>query len=1520
MLPPLKLSIFNCQLSIVFCNFVPNLAKDKKFCYLELSVLKTLKNIINIVVWSLLGLYLFVVIAFQIPGVQHFGGHYVADIIADKLGTHVNIGALDYSFPNHLTLNDVLIKDQQDKEMLKARRLSARIDLLPLGKGKISIATAQLFGAHLQLYQRDSLSKANFQFALDSLASRDTTDQSSLFLRINSLIMRQSSVSYDRYDIPETPGQFNTNHLNVSDISAHIILKQLSEDSLNTNIKRLSFKEKSGLQVDRLSLKFTGGPHHSILEEFILRMPGTQFQIDKLEAYYQMRNKKLIVPSLYYRGNINPSVITLSDLACFLPSLKTFNSTLSLSSSIEGKGDKLTIPDFLLNSTTGDIDISIDGWVDHLSTNTPEWQANINKLKLSDKTINFISENMKGRRVELPPVISRLGSVYLIGIAKGTGLHELTTQDHLISDAGDVSIQFAIDKQHAFKGRIETKGFNLRQLADNEKLGMLATDIDLEGRIPGDGDYVVNAKGIVREFDYNDYHYHNIDVNGSVSSISSEMSMSGILTVDDPNAKFTIEGSVDRELKANIVQLNADVQHLSPQGINLSDRWGESVFSGTFNANFTATSLNDAIGTLDISDFRMTSPTDNYDLASLHMTTGYEEGIHYVHLDSDFAQAEITGNFEYETLAQSVTNFLAATLPTLPGLPKVNPDTHNDFAIKARVTKSDWLQSLLQVPVLLQQPLTLQGVVNDHTHSITLDCDMPHFNYKDSEYHNGHVSISSPNDSLSYDLQVAVGSPVHGNRQELPLLLHLFGKASNNNLHSSLTWDNQAPKERMSGQLNAVASFDTGFNQQSTANIIVMPSVINVHNSDWNIERSFIAYSKDFLDIKDFTIRHDQQHLIVNGTASEDPADSINVDLRDIDVEYVLQLVDFDAVDFNGYATGAVTLRGLFGEFQAEGRIDVEQFEFQHGRMGTLHARADWNKELERIDIQAVCDDGPEAQTLVEGYVDPSSPGFIDLAITAQGTYLDFALSFTESFISTIDGHGNGKVRLIGPLDAINLTGALVLNGTAHVKTLGCTYEMRNDSLTLVPNEITFTHCPIYDIHGNEGILTGGIHHQDLTNLTYDIYVDTDNLMAYDFPDFGDELFYGTVYARGRAAIHGRDDEVLIEADVTPLKGSVFVYNAAAPDAITDQEFIQWGSSSTANVQQTQEAASDYRSDLTMRLKVNATPDATMRLLMDARTGDYITLRGNGDLQATYYNKGGFTMFGNYVVNNGTYNVTIQEIIRKDFTFSDGGTIVFGGDPYDAQLNLQAQHVVNGVSLSDLNVGQSFSNTVRVNCLMNITGQPRAPQVDFDLDILNVNSDEKQMLRSIINGQEEMRQQVIYLLAVGRFYPQGANNANESEQQRSNTSLAMQSLLSGTLSGQINNMLSQLVKSNNWNFGANISTGDEGWNNAEYEGIINGRLLNNRLLINGQFGYRDNATTANPSFIGDFDISYLLLPNGNLALKVYNQTNDRYFTKSSLNTQGIGIIMKKDFNGIRDLFRTRKNAWRDLFNTKKKEP
>ena len=644
----------------------------------------------------------------------------------------------------------------------------------------------------------------------------------------------------------------------------------------------------------------------------------------------------------------------------------------------------------------------------------------------------------------------------------------------------------------------------------------------------------------------------------------------------------------------------------------------------------------------------------------------------------------------------------------------------------------------------------------------------------------------------------------------------------------------------------------------------------------------------------------------------------MKVDLNEVEVDYILDLVNFHTVEFSGKATGIANVSSLFGRFAANADLRVDDFKFENGRMGTLQAKADWNQEAEQIDIHAIADDGEEAKTLINGYVSPVHET-IDLEIDAQGTYLDFMHSFTKTFLSHITGHAEGDVRLAGTLDNINLTGNLVVDGEATVTALNTTYKLERDTLVMIPDEIELKHMTVLDKDGHRAYLSGGIHHEHLTNLSFDLYVDAENLLAYDFDDFGDSSFYGTVYASGNVGIHGHGNDVVIDCDVTPQKNSVFVYNAATPDAISRQEFIEWDNDEATDDQKKADKSSSNRAtktDIYINFLVNTTPDATLRLLMDKNTNDYITLNGEGSIRATFHNKGAFNMFGTYTVDHGTYGITIQNIIKKNFTFNRGGTIVFGGDPYQAALNLQAVYTVNSVSLSDLNIGNSFTNnTIRVNCLMNIGGQPAAPQVEFDLEMPTVNADEQQMVRSVINGQQEMNQQVVYLLAIGRFYNQGANNADEQKPDR--TTLAMQSFLSGTLSTQINTLLNQIIKNDNWNFGANISTGNEGWHNAEYEGIISGRMFNNRLVLNGQFGYRDNATRANPSFIGDFDLQYLLYPSGNLALKVYNQTNDRYFTKSSLNTQGIGIIMKKDFNNLRDLFSSQKKKKKRTTETEK---
>jgi len=226
---------------------------------------------------------------------------------------------------------------------------------------------------------------------------------------------------------------------------------------------------------------------------------------------------------------------------------------------------------------------------------------------------------------------------------------------------------------------------------------------------------------------------------------------------------------------------------------------------------------------------------------------------------------------------------------------------------------------------------------------------------------------------------------------------------------------------------------------------------------------------------------------------------------------------------------------------------------------------------------------------------------------------------------------------------------------------------------------------------------------------------------------------------------------------------------------------------------------------------------------------------------------------------------------------------------------------VPNVSMDDLSATTLGLSNTRVDCVMNIGGRPLAPVVTFDFDLPQANEDEKNMVRQMINTEEERNMQVIYLLGIGRFYNQSMQYVSAADQSKT----AMNSLLSSTLSNQFNQIMSNMLGTNNWSFGANLRTGETGWDQTDVEGILSGRLLNNRLLINGNFGYRESYYTTN-NFIGDFDVRYLLTPSGSVALKAYNQTNDRYFIQSSLTTQGIGLQFKKDFNRWRELLPKKK--------------
>lgn len=1428
--------------------------------------MKKFKHICNGIIWTLIVLYLLLIVLMHLPSVQTFLGKEVAEALADKFGTKVEVGKVNLGFFNRIIIDDVMMYDQQGDSLIYASRLSTKIDYMAATQGKISVSSAQIFGLRANLYRQTAKSPANFQFVLDSLASKDTTQHKPLDLHIGSLIIRRGAIAYNQRDVATRSGVFSPQHIRVSELSSHILLNHVTDNSIDLLLKKLSFKDESGFKLQSLHFKLQADRQKATLKEFRLLMPRSELVLDDLKATYRFEGKRFIPESLRFKGGIQQSKITFADVASLVPALRHFDDAVFVSSRFSGTAKSISVPSLNLRTGSGSFNLQARGSYSHASSH-PAWNADIANLNLSPAGVEFLAENL-GSKVKIPKEIQRLGTIHLTGKAKGYE-KVLSAKGNIETDAGNISLQ-AVKSDDRIKASVDTRGVNLGRILDNRKLGTVVAKIDAHGTMKH-----LFAKGNIARFDYGNYDFHNIDIDGDYDM----KTLRGTASIADPNVNLSVKG--DYHLGSRLYALDAAINHLRPTVLGM----------------------------------KMHDPSYSLDNISISANNKGKEG--HLDIEAPFVSLYARGQYDLTTIYGSIMRLVADKLPTIPGISKHAAKGYNDFTLQANITSAEVLQRMFGLPLSLNLPVHINGNISDAEKNVNLYINAPNFSWDGSAFHDANIELNTIGDSLKMEARISQGFPY-----EKAPVYRLRAAAADNNLSTLLYYANQSSKLPITGKIDARTQFFTSDNGATGVHVTVNPSEIMLGEKKWLLNPADIIYRKNELTVDMLNFSHGDQHIIINGKATPQATDSIVADLKDVDVAYILNLVNFHSVDFAGKASGKAVVKSIFQTPEAYANLDVKDFVFENGPLGTLHAKAAYDNQEGQINIDATAEDGPEHLTVINGYVSPKR-NYIDLGIEAHNTSLKFMENFCGSFLNNVEAWCKGKLNVVGDLKNINLVGDVVAHGRMHMKQLGTDYTFNHLRAHAIPDDIQFEGDSIYDSHYNGkhshfALIRGGIHHKHLTRLSYDLDIDANNFLGFDTHEFGDDTFYGTVFATGTVGIHGKSGETIIDIDATPEPHSIFVYNVASPDAISAGSFIHWNDatpyiyrpySPDSDKDKKKDSSSDFSSDMRINFLVNTNPNLTLKLMMDEQTGDYITLNGNGVIRANYYNKGGLDMFGNYVVDHGQYKLTIQNIIKKDFDFQPGGTIAFGGDPYNAPLNLQAKYTVNGVPLSDLSIGRSFSsNNIRVDCLMDITGTPGAPKVDFSMDLPTVNSDAKQMIYSVINSQEEMNQQVLYLLGIGRFYTQTKNNqTSEDASQQSQTSLAMQSLLSGTISQQINNVLSSFVNSSNWNFGANISTGNEGFNNAEYEGILSGRLLNNRLLFNGQFGYRDNAN-ATQSFIGDFDLRYLIFPNGNLSIHVYNQTNDRYFTRNSLNTQGVGIIMKKDFFNLRDLLGIKKKS------------
>ena len=1124
----------------------------------------------------------------------------------------------------------------------------------------------------------------------------------------------------------------------------------------------------------------------------------------------------------------------------------------------------------------------------------------------------------------MPPVLERLGNVSFRGEVSGY-FTDIVTYGQLHTDLGGVNMDLKLssDKSKglfAYSGAVKTTDYKLGKLLANEQLGEITFNLDVHGRHVTDRLPVVELKGLIASVDYSRYRYENITLDGEYK----QGGFNGKVALDDPNGSIYLNGDVNVSSRIPTFNFQAIINKLRPHDLNLTSKYPDTEFSLKLRANFTGGSVDEMIGEINVDSLEFMSPEKQYFMNNMNIRASKQNNENQLRLTSEFLTASVEGKFQYHTLPASILNIMRKYVPSLILPPKKPIETHNNFQFDIHIYNTDILSTIFDIPLTVYTHSTLKGYFNDPLQRLRVEGYFPRLQYKNNFIESGMILCENPSNHIRARVRLT------NLKKKGAVNLSLDAQAKDDNISTTLNWGNSAAVT-YSGQLAAVAMFlrTEGEKPLLKAMVEVKPTDIILNDTLWQIHPSQVVVDSGKVDVNNFYFSHQDRYVRINGRLSDNPQDSVKVDLKDINMGYVFDIASIsDDVNFEGDATGTAYASGVFKKPVMNTRLFIKNFSLNQGRLGDLNIYGEWDNENRGIRLDASIKDIFTTPSRVTGIIHPLKPeSGLDLNIEANELNLKFLEHYMKSIANDIKGRATGKVHFYGKFKGLNLDGAVMTDASMNFDILNTHFAIK-DTILLAPTGLTFNNIHISDMEGHSGRMNGYLHFQHFKNLNYRFEIQANNMLVMNTKESTDMPFYGTVYGTGNALLTGNAIQGLdVNVAMTTNRNSIFTYINGSVASATSNQFIKFVDKTPRRTiqdsiqiisyyeqlqQKRQEAEEEQKTDIRLNILVDATPDATMKIIMDPVAGDYISGKGTGNIRTEFYNKGDVKMFGSYQINQGVYKFSLQEVIRKDFVIKNGSTITFNGAPLDANLDIQASYTVNSASLNDLIPEESSSiiqqPNVKVNCIMNLSGILVRPTIKLGIELPNERDEVQTLVRNYISTEEQMNMQILYLLGIGKFYTEDARNNQNSN--------VMSSVLSSTLSGQLNNALSQVFETNNWNIGTNLSTGDKGWTDMEVEGILSGQLLNNRLLINGNFGYRDNPM-ANTNFVGDFEAEWLINRSGDIRLKAYNETNDRYYTKTNLTTQGVGIMYKKDFNKWSDLFFW--NKWKLRNKRKQKE-
>lgn len=1473
--------------------------------------------------------YLFLVLCvlsffiIQIPYVQTRLVRTALEKVSQQTGFQASIGHLEFYWFDRLRISSLQIIDPAGNPMIDIGDLRLNFSFRGLFQdGGYAMDALMLDNVSVYLANipsTDTTRDLNINLFIQRLSTgADTVRKDSPFITCSEIFVKNSFFAYvnDRDSIKNA---FDYNHFRIALIDAEIQQFRIHEDTVSFRVGALQAKEqRTGFTIHRLETFFRYSGHGLEFPDIRLHA-GNSFIADTVIFRYDSeRALDDFLNAVQLDVSLRNAVIDPADLALFAPGADQFPLPITLSGRLSG-----TVSDFRF----ADMEIRMGNTYlkGYLSMEgLPDWDETFTVLELHKSTLDFRDLGFLFNK-ETAASVKNLGAFHLNGQFLGYP-NDFVAQGDFQGRIGKIrsDINLKINESNpglsAYSGSLALTDFNLGAFFQDT---ILFQRVNMKGKIKGKGITLETADflldGQVSSIGIMGYNYTSIVTNARFSN----QLFSGFLSMNDPNASFTLNGIIDLRNNINHLELEGKIDSIKLEQLNLSTKPIHLRSEAELDIyGFTLDSLE---GEVHLKNLQITYIDESLSLEKVILNLTHENNIRGFALNTSLVDAELHGNFKFSDLINDVVAFFEEFSLSLQNNAQAIEAYYRKKTDKPRVYEAAFrlylknlnpFFNLLDIPLNINRNIRISG---SYTHGPATRFQVN--TYADSVKFGTYSFIKNIieiNASKSYAGTDALAMVyLHSDTQSWSDFL------TTSALSGEAIWDgNQIMLETsISHPPDNSLRIRTHVDFKDSTYIFFEPSSMTLFNNLWQFNpNNYIAISGKEWHIHNLTLQAPQQFISLNGHISSDSLRSLKLTASRIELKDLSSIL---GIHVAGHISGNIVLSNPYSNRSVQNAITISNFMIDNFLVGDIISNNQWNAESKVFDLAFFIDRLGSRIIDFKGHYNPAeqkSPLHGNARLSNANVKM--FEPFLQDLFSNLDGTATGSCSISGTLDEPELNGSIgIENGSLMVNYLKTQYRF-NGTIDVTPSSIYFRDFALKDVLNNTARLQGEIRHQGFSQMALDIRTSFTDFQVLNTTARDNELFYGQAYATGQATFQGPVNNLNMVINATTRKNTRFFIPVQGVSVSEHKDFITFVNlaDSTSRENQTDDISKNVTlTGFNMELNLEVTPDAYSEIIFDIKAGDIIRGRGNGKLKLQINTEGEFSMFGPLEFSEAWYNFTLQNIINKEFQIKPGSRMTWYGDPYQAVLDITASYQ-QLVSLAPILNDPALANAPQlkrkfpVEVILKLEGPMLTPQIGFDIQArdlpksvavegrppvaldLEFYSYKSQM------DEQELKKQVFSLIVLRRFTPRESFSMSGS----------VANSVSELLSNQLSYWMSQVDE--NLDIDVNLGTLDqEAFNTFQLR--LSYTLLNGRMRITGDGTFNNQATTASTnvnqpgaftSLAGDWTIDYLLTPDGRFKVKMYSRANiNQNAALNSINTltTGVSLTYTENFNTVKELLR-----------------